>query len=223
MAEDARALLDRLAIPRADVMGYSMGARIAAFLAMAHPKRVRSAVLGGLGDHLVDGAGLPIGLADAMEAPSAAVLTDPTQKMFRQFAEATKSDLAALAACIRGARQTLSEAEVGRINLPILVAVGTEDDVAGDPERLAAMFPAARALEYSRSRPQSRGGRQGLQTRRPRIPGGTALKPPGTRSGAPSLILASDAAHDIGLERSALLRPVSGHETATASGVVWRG
>src|SRR5262245_60027418 len=59
MAEDVRALLDHLGIPRADVMGYSMGARISAFLALAHPERVRSAVLGGLGIRLVDGVGLP--------------------------------------------------------------------------------------------------------------------------------------------------------------------
>src|SRR5271163_4735861 len=48
MAEDVRALLDHLDLPRADIMGYSLGARITAFLALAHPKRVRSAVLGGL-------------------------------------------------------------------------------------------------------------------------------------------------------------------------------
>ena len=57
MAEDVRALLDHLGIARADVMGYSMGARIAAFLALAHPDRVRSMVLGGLGMHLIDGRG----------------------------------------------------------------------------------------------------------------------------------------------------------------------
>jgi len=42
MAEDARRLLDHLGISRADVMGYSMGARIAVFLALAHPERVRA-------------------------------------------------------------------------------------------------------------------------------------------------------------------------------------
>ena len=48
MADDVRALLDHLGLPRADIMGYSMGARITAFLALAHPDRVRAAVLGGL-------------------------------------------------------------------------------------------------------------------------------------------------------------------------------
>src|SRR5215471_1621194 len=37
MAADARALIDHLALGRTDLMGYSMGARIAAFLAFAHP------------------------------------------------------------------------------------------------------------------------------------------------------------------------------------------
>src|SRR5919112_3411053 len=74
MAEDARRLLDHLGIARADVMGYSMGARITAHLALQHPERVRSAMLGGLGSHLVEGVGLPLGIADAMEAPSADTL-----------------------------------------------------------------------------------------------------------------------------------------------------
>jgi pimeloyl-ACP methyl ester carboxylesterase len=147
MAEDCRRLLDYLDIENADVMGYSMGARIAAFLAKAHPDRARSIILGGLGHHLINGAGLPLGIADAMEVPSAADLTDPMQLLFRSFAEATGSDLKAMAACIRGIRQHLSEDEARRIDVPVLVAVGTRDEVAGDPHRLAALFPAGEALE----------------------------------------------------------------------------
>src|ERR1700726_3551105 len=49
MAGDVRALLDHLEIRRADVMGYSLGARITALLAYKSPDRVRSAILGGLG------------------------------------------------------------------------------------------------------------------------------------------------------------------------------
>ncbi len=147
MAEDVRALMDHLCLARADVMGYSMGARIAAFLAVAHPGRVRSLVFGGLGIRLVDGVGLPESIALALEAPSLDYISDPTERMFRTFAEQTQSDRKALAACIRGSRQTLSRAQVGAITVPVLVAVGTKDPVAGSAQALAALIPGARALD----------------------------------------------------------------------------
>jgi pimeloyl-ACP methyl ester carboxylesterase len=147
MAEDARRLLDHLGIARADVMGYSMGARITAFLALAHPDRVRSAMLGGLGIKLVEGVGLPMTIADAMEAPSIEAVSDPIGRGFRSFAEQTKSDLRALAACIRGSRQVMSREEVARITAPTLVTVGTTDQIAGSPHELAALMPNARALD----------------------------------------------------------------------------
>ena len=137
MAGDVAALMDHLRIERADVMGYSMGARITAFLAVDHPARVRSAILGGLGIRLVDGVGLPESIADALEAPSLPDVKDPMGRVFRAFAEQTKSDLKALAACIRGSRQTLSREQVAGIGIPVLVAVGTKDVVAGSgPETL---------------------------------------------------------------------------------------
>ena len=147
MARDAANLLAHLKIGRADVMGYSMGARISAFLTLGRPDLVRSLILGGLGDRLVHGAALPIGIAEAMEAPSIGDLSDAMQRMFRAFADQTKSDRAALAACIRGARQSLTEAGVARIAAPTLVAVGTRDVVAGDAHKLAAMMPNAAALD----------------------------------------------------------------------------
>jgi pimeloyl-ACP methyl ester carboxylesterase len=146
MAEDVRALMDHLQIRHADVMGYSMGARIAAFLAVNHPDRVRSLILGGLGIRLVDGVGLPESIARALEAPSLEHVADPTERMFRAFAEQTQSDRKALAACIRGSRQTLSRAQVVAIAVPVLVAVGTKDPVAGSADALAALIPGARAL-----------------------------------------------------------------------------
>ncbi len=147
MTEDVRALLDHLSIERADVMGYSMGARIAALLAVNHPKRVRSVVLGGLGIRLVKGVGLSETIADALEARSLADVSDPTDRSFRSFAEQTKSDLKALAACMRGSRQTLSREQVAGIRVPVLVAVGTEDKVAGSAQELAALIPGACALD----------------------------------------------------------------------------
>jgi pimeloyl-ACP methyl ester carboxylesterase len=147
MARDALNLLDFLYVARADAMGYSMGARIAAFLTLENPNRVRSLVLGGLGDHLVDGVGLPVGIARAMEAPALADLTDPIERMFRKFADQNGGDRVALAACIRGSRQTLSREEVARIDCPTLVASGTADMIAGDPHALAAMLPRGETLD----------------------------------------------------------------------------
>nr|AEM45134.1 hypothetical protein [uncultured organism] len=147
MAEDVRALMDHLDLQRADLMGYSMGARIVAFLALAHPGRVRSLMLGGLGIRLVEGVGLPETIAEALEAPSITQVTDPQGYAFRAFAQQTKSDLKALAACIRGSRQTLSREEVARITAPTLIAVGTKDPVAGSAQELAALMPHAIALD----------------------------------------------------------------------------
>jgi pimeloyl-ACP methyl ester carboxylesterase len=147
MAEDVRALLDHLGLARADVMGYSMGARITAFFAFAHPARLRRAVLGGLGIRLVEGVGLPESIADALEAPSLDDVRDPTGRTFRAFAEQTQSDLKALAACIRGSRQTLTRDEVATLRAPILVAVGSKDTVAGSARELATLLPSGRAFD----------------------------------------------------------------------------
>lgn len=146
MAEDVKALIDHLGLGRADVLGYSMGARNTAFLALAHPESVRSAILGGLGIRLVEGVGLPDTIALALEAPALAAVTDPIAYAFRAFAEQTKSDLRALAACLRGSRQTLSRAEAGRISVPVLVAVGSKDSIAGSADDLAVLVPGAQAL-----------------------------------------------------------------------------
>lgn len=147
MAEDVRALLDHLALDRADVMGYSMGARITADLAIAHPTRVRSAILGGLGARLLVEGGLSDNIAEALEANSLADVTDPQGIMFRKFADQTKSDRRALAACLRGAGRPLTRAQVAAMPMPVLVAVGTKDNIAGSPDELAALIPHAQVLD----------------------------------------------------------------------------
>ncbi len=147
MAGDVRALIDHLGLPRADVMGYSMGARNTAFLALANPEHVRSAVLGGVGGRLVGGVGLePDTIAQGLEAPSLADVTDPTAHVFRAFAEQTKSDLRALAACLRGSRQPLEREALAGMAVPVLVAAGTKDLIAGSPQELASLIPGAQVL-----------------------------------------------------------------------------
>ena len=147
MADDIGALLDHLGLGRVDVMGYSMGARIAAFFALSQAQRLRRAILGGLGMHLVHGVGGSESIAAALEAPSLADVDDPRARVFRAFAERTKSDLKALAACARGSRQTLTRDQLALIGAPVLVAVGTNDAIAGSPQELASLLPRGRALD----------------------------------------------------------------------------
>ena len=147
MAEDARRLLDRLGIGKADVMGYSMGARIAAFLVLKHPQRVRSVVFAGLGINMVRGMVGSGPLAKALEVQSIDEVTNDTARSFRAFAEHTKSDLAALAACMRGPREKLTPKQLSGIAVPTLVAVGTADVIGGSGAELAVLIPGAKLLD----------------------------------------------------------------------------
>lgn len=146
MAEDARRLLDHLGIEQAAVMGYSMGARITAFLAIRHPERVERAVFGGLGINMVRGVGDPAPIVAALEADSLGDVADPVGRTFRAFAEQTGSDLKALAACMRSSRPKISPEELGRLDVPVMVVVGSADEVGGDPHELARLIPHGRAL-----------------------------------------------------------------------------
>lgn len=146
MAEDARRLLDHLGVERADVMGYSMGARITAFLALAHPRRVRSAIFAGLGGNMVRPMAGTGPIAAALEAPSIDDVKNPTARTFRAFAEQTGSDLKALAACIRSSRDPLTREALATLTCPVLVAVGSDDVIGGTAGDLAAIIPGAEAF-----------------------------------------------------------------------------
>ncbi len=141
MAGDALALLDHLHIEKAHVVGYSMGARIACAIAIDHGERIERAVFSGNGWGMVAGTGDWTPVRDALLAPSLADVNDPRGRAFRAFADQTRSDRQALAACVTSVRQIFSEEEIARIKNRVLVAIGTNDDIAGSGERLANALP----------------------------------------------------------------------------------
>lgn len=150
MADDALRLLDHLGIASCPVIGYSMGARIAAFLALQHPERVTAAVFGGMGRNLVSGLEDSEEIISALTAESLDQVTGRTGRMFRIFADHNKADRAALAACMVNSREPMPESRVSAITVPVLVAVGSDDEMAGSAEALAALLPRGEAFTIER-------------------------------------------------------------------------
>ena len=146
MADDAARLLDLLGHAALPVMGYSMGARISAYLALRHPERVTRAVWGGMGINLITGLEDSEEIIAALTADSLDEVKGATGRQFRIFADHSKADRAALAACMISSREPMPEAEVRQIAQPTLVAVGSADDMAGDPHELAKLLPQGEAF-----------------------------------------------------------------------------
>jgi len=146
MASDIAALMDHLNIERADMMGYSLGSRMTAVLARKPPQRIRSAIFGGIGIGLIEGGGPGENVAKALEADTLEDVTDPVGRTFRAFADQTRSDRRALAACMRGSRRLMTREEAGEIAVPVLIAVGTTDEIAGSAEALGRIIPNSQVL-----------------------------------------------------------------------------
>ncbi len=146
MAGDIGALMDHLEIERADVMGYSLGSRMTALLAQSQPQRLRSAIFGGIGIGLIEGGGPGENVAAALEAASLEDVTDPVGRTFRAFADQTRSDRLALAACLRGSRRLMTREQAASITVPVLIAVGTADEIAGSADALGQIITGAQVL-----------------------------------------------------------------------------
>jgi pimeloyl-ACP methyl ester carboxylesterase len=144
MARDVSGLFDHLGLESVDVVGYSMGSRVALELAGSEP-RVRSLVLGAPGRPSAAGDERERArrIAEGLEAPSRATVTDRTALAFRNFAEATGADLLALAALQRSRQPVPDKEALGRIAVPTLVLNGEDDTLAGAPEWLTEAIPGA--------------------------------------------------------------------------------
>ena len=118
-----------------------------AVLAREQPQRLRSAILGGIGIGLIEGGGPGENVAMALEAPSLEDVTDPVGRTFRAFADQTRSDRRALAACLRGSRRLMTREEAAGIDVPVLIAVGTADEIAGSAQALGKIIPGSEVLD----------------------------------------------------------------------------
>ncbi|HYB95806.1 MAG TPA: alpha/beta fold hydrolase [Vicinamibacterales bacterium] len=178
MAGDVVRLLDHLKIARANVVGYSLGAMIAARLVSLHPDRLSSAVFV---------AQLPMreitpffeafatesvkelegdvpfkSLAVALQPPGA---TPPSDDDIRKAVAplVAANDVKALAALWRGYRTLLTPDDALRTaTVPMLVIVGSEDTAAAGVPDLVKAHPHIRTVVVPGAQ---HGGEQGVMRR----------------------------------------------------------
>ncbi len=150
MARDVANLVDHLGYSQVALIGYSMGARISAFVCLQNPEKVACAIFGGLGANMTRPMIDSEEIIAALNAETLAEVTHPTGRQFRIFADHTKSDRKALAACMAGSRTRIAEDMIRTVSVPVLVAVGSEDTVAGPAQPLADLLPRGEALVIDR-------------------------------------------------------------------------
>lgn len=142
MVEDCVRLLDHLHIPRAHVIGYSMGAMIAGKLLELHPDRIITLTLAGapairahddifrffglLADDLEQGRG--IGSLIMTLTPANRPLPTEEQLQFINRLNATFNDERALAAVVRGWKTlAIEDGSLAKNRVPTLALVGELD------------------------------------------------------------------------------------------------
>ncbi len=144
---DLFALLDHLQLESVNLMGYSMGARLALGAVLAQPGRFKNLILGGVGARLFEPSLSGNPLAEAMECEDASTLSEPLLKGFRQFADAQGEDRLALAACARArGGDPVTREMLKAVSSAVLVIAGSRDALAGDPHELADAFADGRAV-----------------------------------------------------------------------------
>jgi pimeloyl-ACP methyl ester carboxylesterase len=145
MAADVDRLLAHINIRAANYIGYSMGARIGVQALLDFSPRLSRVVLGGVGWGGAYGEAKEI--ARAMRGEPT---TSEVARSFYDFARARpENDLEALAACILGPQPEPDPKRLAAITNPVLIAVGENDDIAVDVERLVESLPKARLLTIS--------------------------------------------------------------------------
>ena len=148
---DIVGLMDHLQLGRADLLGYSMGARLSLQTALLHPDRVANLIVGGIGGRMLeppkDQPTPTMTMAEAMRAEDPQTITDKTMKGFRLFAEQQGEDRLALAAFTEGRGGTaLTADDLALLQAPTLVVAGSRDEMAGDPQALADVIPGAKSV-----------------------------------------------------------------------------
>ena len=147
LAADVIAVMDTLAVPRARVFGYSMGAMVAAELLVNYPGRFSAGILGGMG------AEWPPRRKGACPDEEPGGSQPPPlrrdRSLKRLFSYFTQTNSLAMGAAWRGifkGQPPMDVARLGEIRVPVLVVVGSRDRLCNGSGTLAKLIPNCKRL-----------------------------------------------------------------------------
>ena len=164
MARDVVALIAHLGLTALDVVGFSMGAGTAARLLLLHPPEVKSAILAGVGDYLIEDTPMEFPkswpVPDSVPRPiTVRVWAEEGARILEKgefvpghlasanliAAKVTGADPKVLAAVIRGAIMDILPAEPFKtINVPVMILNGKADAANLKVDVLLKAIPTAR-------------------------------------------------------------------------------
>ena len=178
MGQDVVRLLDHLKIPRAHIVGFSMGAIIAGSLLTTNPDRFISATF--VGHHPVRGS-------TTVDDPEAEVMArelesntpfrslilgisppdapQPSDDEIRKLSQGliAANDVKALAAFHRGRRTlAVTDAQMAAVRVPALEIIGSADRNAADAQELKKVMPGLRLVVVDGA---THGGERGVLRR----------------------------------------------------------
>jgi pimeloyl-ACP methyl ester carboxylesterase len=165
MARDIVALIEHLGLDSVDVVGFSMGAGTALRLLMLHPPQVKSAILAGVGDYVIEETAMEFPenwpVPDSVPRPiTVRVWLEEGAKILEKgemvpghlasanliAAQVTGADPKVLAAVIRGSLMEILPADGFQgVDIPVLVLNGKADAANQKIAGLLKAIPTARA------------------------------------------------------------------------------
>lgn len=156
VVKDVTRLMDHLDIPKAHVVGYSMGAMITCKLMTSSPERLITATLGGAGwpraddprqqvlDELVESLEADRGITPLLKALHPTGWPLPTDEQLRSASQMAMliNDPKALAAMMRGRDGLIvSESDLRNNNIPVLAMVGDQDPLKSMIDPMVGVCP----------------------------------------------------------------------------------
>jgi pimeloyl-ACP methyl ester carboxylesterase len=149
LAADVVGLLDHLEIPRASIVGFSMGGGVALQTAMAFPSRVHRVVVAGVGDAALNELHDPSDVEDLRAAFASAATPAANAARIRRNAELAANGIDGLRPYLEQGGWPGGLAELRTLEIPLLLVRADGDEYMAEASAVIAAARPSRVLDVA--------------------------------------------------------------------------